>query len=220
MTDLFESEHVNAALYLTDLGHYLFKFKEGNKAAVKNLREAEVKAAFTGVNDDSGWIRSGIVRIGNNVKGPFFVYYRTRELKAMHFDDKSEFIICLPPTVLIGANGKFKLFALREEGFTKDAIVYCAPFPNVDPSDGRICWGTNDKPKVNPSKAEKVWELFFNSLFNDHLTDKKSKSHPKDIRKLYKFLEEEGVDYPLDDLVTTHKSIDEITENLIGAKHE
>lgn len=221
MSDLFQNDHIKAALYLTDLGHYLLKYKSDQASgavAVKNLREAEVRAAFTGLNADTGWVHPGMVRVGNSATGPFFVFYQPRVLREIQFVDGLSMNFYMPATMLIGAKDEFYLFALaKTNSFAKEEKLFHAPFPNVH-SDGKICWGSNEKPKVDPSKAYQIWNFFFESPFNGELADGKSKEFPKDVREQIK---KTGPVYTLLDMVPMpiKENLETITEKLIGGEN-
>jgi PRTRC genetic system protein B len=208
---------VKAALYLTDQGCYLLKAKTGNDGKdgviVKNLREADVCAAFTHSTKDSGWLPSGILRVGNTVSGPWFVYFAQRQTVKITLAQRGEFLIPLPATILFGYSGHYHLFALADKEISPSCLVYHAPFPNTD-DKGEICWGSNPKPKVDSDKAPSIWKLFFDSPFNDHYADGKSKTYRKDVRTL---LEKTvgAAEFPVEELVSMNINIGKMINQLV-----
>lgn len=223
MTDLFNSPHITGALYFTDQGHYLFKYKETNMwqshteenhVITKSIREPEVAAAFSHKGSDSGYLQEGVIRVGNNSKGAWFVFIRKPAKCNIEVAGTGKLTVPAPLLVFIAAEGLFYVFALAKKEFSPEAIAYNAPFPNVN-STGWICWGTeNGNPKVAPNKANQVVDLFFKSPFNNDLNNGKSKKFPDDIKGQLAMIN--GLDkYPTKDLVATHYTIGRIIEDHI-----
>ena len=70
----------NAAVYFVrEAGEYIFAARKDDRTISKFLRPADVKAAFTHQEDDTGWIGTNVVRIGNSSRGPWFIYRRGAE---------------------------------------------------------------------------------------------------------------------------------------------
>ena len=192
MSDLFANPHISAALYFTNQGHYIFKYKDEHMGvSSKALRTKEVAAAFTLQDSDSGWIPSGVMRTGHNAMGDWFIFFAKPLLVDIRFTKEKAITIPAPATVLLGMNDDYYLFAMGEEDFNPKGKVYSAPFPNVH-TDGRICWGSNQKPKVHHSSASQAWDLFFKSAFNGDLADHKCKKNPQDVREFLKGLSGES----------------------------
>ena len=219
--DPFSSPHVGAALYFTDQGQYLFKSKEKGGCTSKTLREPEVCAAFTRKGFDSGWLDSGILRTGNNPKGKWFVYLSTPKNVVIDLTGNEYLYIPTPMMLMIGADKSHFLFAMNiffVDQFKPDLPVFVAPFPNVR-HDGEICWGNNDQPKVEASKARDTLKQFFASPFNGDLANGKSKKYELDVRKMLEELDFGG-DYPVDDLVHTQMNVNQLVKRLIGRELE
>lgn len=221
--DLFDNEHITAALYFTDQGQYLFKYKplnswqnraEPGKAISKTLREREVSAAFTRKGSDSGWLQSGVIRVGVNSKGPWYVFWMKPDWGRINLFDDEMIQLPIPTTVLVGIKKEYYIFALAEDTFSPDFTVCNLPFPNVHP-DGRICWGKNAAPAVNAAEAATVWKLFFESGFNGDLVSRKSKKYPHDVRTRLKLLAGKK-DYPVKDLVSDGQSIGWLINRIVG----
>ncbi len=222
MDDLFGNPHITAALYFTDQGHYLFKYKpldnwrnhatEGEVVS-KTLREPEVCAAFTRKPTDSGWLQNGIIRVGNNSRGAWYVFWSKPTMANINFSDES-LVIPIPATVLVCARKEFYLFALATDTFSPQQSAFNAPFPNVH-QDGRICWGKNATPKPGTENAQEVWNLFFQAPFNADLAKGKSKKFPEDIRQQYPLLV--GMkEYPVKTLVSMRDTVGKHIDLLIG----
>lgn len=174
-----------AALYFLD-GHYLFRHKAQGGWANKFVTAADVQAAFTGKEQDSGWLQAGIVRVGQNARGPFFVYSPPAQKAEIWLGDE-RLTVPLPRTVLLCVGAEAYLFALNETHFSATARALVAPFPNVD-GDGRICWGRNAKPAADPARARQTWELFFAAPFNSDYMGNKCASEKTDVRVLLRGL--------------------------------
>ncbi len=223
MTDLFRSSHVTAALYFTDQGHYLFKYKEmkawqdspaDNHTISKSIREPEVAAAFSHIGSDSGYLQDGVIRVGNNSQGSWFVLVNKPAKYTIEIIGKGKMTIPVPLLVLIGAKGLFNIYALATKDFSPDAVAFHAPFPNVN-STGWICWGTGNKlPKVAANKANEVIDLFLKSPFNYDLKNGKSKSCSDDITKKYPLITNKD-QYPVKDMVSMNRSIGRIIDEHI-----
>jgi len=222
MEDLFVNPHITAALYFTDQGHFLFKYKQldtwrNNPAegisVSKTLREPEVCAAFTRKTTDSGWLQNGIIRVGNNSKGAWYVFWSKPTMAMITLGDES-MVIPIPATVLVSARKEFYLFALATDTFSPQWNAFDAPFPNVH-SDGRICWGKNAAPKPGTDHALDAWNLFFQSPFNGDMVTGKSKKYTTDIRVQYPLLVGKK-EYPVKTLKPTGDTIGKEIDQLIG----
>lgn len=203
-----------AALYFLD-GHYLFRSRSGRGWSSKFVTAWDVKAAFVGKETDSGWLLPGVVRSGSNRSGKWFVYSAPSQKTVISFDGEDGTIkIPLPRTVLIGNGSNYYLWSLVADRFDRNAIAYAAPYPNIH-GEGKICWGAATPPRADPERAREVWDLFFSTPFNNHLVDRKSKSHPDDVRLALR--ESAGKrEYPINDMQTTGASIGSLVNHLLG----
>ena len=223
MNDLLNNAHVRAGLYFTDQGHYLLAVKGRNnekEVTTKTLRDAEVRAAFTRAGQDSGWMMPGVIRKGNNALGPWYVYLCMATLQKVTIKGSGRMVIPLPGLVMVGAGDHHYLFAvdIKDAGkFNPSALVLCqAPFPNVH-SDGKICWGNNQAPRVDAGSAQQARDLFFESPFNADLTKDKSRKYPADCRMMLAELDLKDV-YPVKDLVKLHQAstLEERLKQIVG----
>lgn len=213
----------DAELFFLESGHYLFRsFVDGVRTS-KFVTARDVAAAFTQQESDSGYIPSGVVRVGANAGGPFFVYSAPRQkvtitLPRPDDGDASEATIPIPRTVLLGHGDNYYLWALRDDHFSINYDAYRAPFPNVYET-GRICWGGNRVENADATRARVIWEMFFKTPFNNDLANGKSTQSPNNVCTLLYGLNAANK-YPVSDLVPTHSDIktliDRILENRNG----
>ncbi len=201
--------NVQGALYFLD-GHYLFRYRNGSGLESKFVTAMDVAAAFSGVEQDTGWLAPGIVRTGHVSRGKWFVYSAPPQKVEIQVEGDSleTLTIPIPRTVLAGIGTQFYLWALHSKHFSSDEEAFHAPFPNVHPG-GAICWGTNTPGEAEAGRARKTWELFFGTPFNAHLAQNKSEAQPGDVRNLLRSLATQKVHkYPVGDLQPVNRSID------------
>ncbi len=226
--DPFTSPHVDAALYFLDQAQYLFQYKERSgvhnepaRTVSKILSAPDVSLAFTRKGFDSGWLGNGVIRAGRNQQGPFYVSFREPRFEKIVFQDKTEYTIPTPALLMVCARKAFFMAALNvlsQDEFTPKLPVFAAPFPNVDGRGGKICWGGNTSPSIDPMKAGGVMWLFFNSPFNKDLIDGKSIEFPKDVTEKYK--DGPYMSYPLVDLVDLKTTAAQWVDSIIGRDME
>jgi PRTRC genetic system protein B len=192
-----------AALYFLEDGHYLFRYRGGHSTVEsKFVTAADVKAAFSHAETDSGWIDPGIVRCGYGPQGNWFVQFLPMQRIEITLAGISWMAVPVPPLVLYGYGRTYGLFALKSKHFSPGAQVFAAPFPNVNARDGKICWGNNTPPEANTNTSQQAWKLFLEAPFTEHTIEGKSKKYPADIRPMLKELAEKSAGaYPLGDLV-------------------
>ncbi len=198
-----------AALFFLEDGHYLFRYQDEAGRQSKFVTATDVAAAFSGQDQDSGWLAPGVVRCGYGPRGPWFVYTTPPKKVTVQVLNKKEgsapqfclHTVPLPRTVLAGVGSTYALWVLKSQGFDPQVVTYHAPFPNVYP-DGRICWGQNTPPAAHHHVAEKVWNLFFQTPFNGDLAGGKSNAFPGDVRgQLTHLAARHAHRYPTSDLV-------------------
>ena len=191
-----------AALYFLEDGHYLFRYR-GDHSIVesKTVTAADVKAAFSRAETDTGWIDPGVVRCGYGPQGSWYVQFIPMQRFEITLAGFGQMTVPVPPLILYGIGRTYGLFALKAKHFSPNAQVYSAPFPNVDNKDGKICWGGNTPPEADHQNSLKVWKLFLEAPFSNHTIEQKSKQYPDDIRLMLKDLAGKGAGgYPLGDL--------------------
>ena len=115
--------------------------------------------------------------------------------------------IPLPGMIFIGQRKAYSLYAVKEYPAPKTTL-YKAPVPNLNNS---VCTGNVTFPHARINTIGQAIEAFFQSGFNNHLSQDKSQKHPDNILKMWEALK--GVsEYPLDDLVPAQKAIKKIVE--------
>ena len=201
------------ALYFLESGDYLFQELGESGRQAKFVRAQDVKAAFNQTEQDSGWMPAGVVRCGHNEQGPWYVYSTPPRGKATIQVDDKQLTVPLPRLVMLGVGHSSYLWALKDEHFSRDAQALHAPFPNVD-ANGGICWGNAHHGEADPTDAKQMFDLFFETVFNADLVDKKSVRFPQDVRKqLWVLHEQKARRYPLEDLKPVKSTIGQLIEH-------
>ncbi len=115
-----------------------------------------------------------------------------------------------PPLLFIGRERSYRMFALEDYPETERTKLYHAPFPNVHP-DGRICGGNADFPVCTARTIHSALEVFFESKFNTHLIDGKSRKHRDNVLAMWQDVAASGAEtYPIDDLIVAYYSMEQI----------
>jgi hypothetical protein len=205
------------ALYFLDGGHYLWREQDGISFKSKFVTAADVRAAFTQYEEDSGWMPAGVVRCGHLEKGGWFVYSAPEQKRKVILagSGEDEIEIPLPRTALMGIGKMFYLWALDGERFDPEMEVYQVPFPNIHP-DGGICWGVgNDPGEATAQRARAIWELFFALPFNADLANGKCMSERQDVRILLRSLAGKRK-FPVQELFSTGNGIGQTVEKILS----
>ena len=207
-----------AALYFLESGDYLFQRQNSSSAGSvsKFLNSVDVAASFSDVWLDTGWMDAGVLRWGRCEAGPWYVYSAPERRKYEVIGSDEKLVIPLPRLVMLAIGKGYHIFTIKAERLTPKTMLFKAPFPNVN-NGGNICWGSNSPIEANPARAREMYERFLQTPFNGDLADGKSRKHSTDVRQVLKELSESQVrSYPLDDLVSTEQTIDEIVRMRIG----
>jgi len=192
---------VRSALYFLE-GEYLLRYPNPNGpgAVSKFITAADVSAAFTHTEQDSGYVPAGVVRWGRCVRGRFFVYSTPPQKVTIQVKTES-LTVPIPRLVLLAIENTHYLWALKGQHFNKNDVAYHAPFPNIY-SDGKVCWGTNVPPVSEAEQARRAWDTFIQSGFNNDLANGKSREYHQDILVMLRDLHQRKVSkYPVADLV-------------------
>jgi PRTRC genetic system protein B len=183
-------------------GQFIVRYQENQQIITKFLSPTAIRQAFNQIPIDTGFLSEGIVRWGINQNGEWLVKFippQLTEIKLMEGNKLKSLVIPLPPLIFMGVAHTYYIWAIKTNTFVANAPLFHAPFPNVY-ENGSICWGNLQTPPVSNTNINQVWQLFFNSGFNDHLKAGKSKSQPHNIQEKLKTLTTKR-HYPLRDLI-------------------
>ncbi|MCP9496859.1 MAG: prokaryotic E2 ligase family D protein [Pyrinomonadaceae bacterium MAG19_C2-C3] len=202
--------NANAAVVFVQ-EQYLFQYVEDGIEHVKYVSPAAIRAAWSEEAIDSGWLEPDTLRCGVSAKGAWAVRLirpvqrRTLQFSKATMEDSiaPSLTLRLPPLVLAGINGKYHLWAVKEETVTGGTQLYYAPFPNVY-GDEHICFGSNPVPAVSDGGMRRALDLFFESPFTTASVSGKSRRYPEDVRLMLRQHALEAapdLPFPVDDLM-------------------
>jgi hypothetical protein len=146
-----------------------------------------VKAAFNDAFLDSGYLPSGVIRLGisRNVRWLAVHVPPATYTLTLHDDRKKTkpraLTVGLPGFVLCGYGNQYWIWAVKERQISARTPVFRYPLPNVG-GDGTMCFGANQPPQADGPTIMQAMQLFFDSPFNDHWAEAKAIGHPGDIR--------------------------------------
>jgi PRTRC genetic system protein B len=202
----------DAALYFLPQGHYLFRWREETGlSGSKFITADDLQAAFANSERDTGWLSPGIVRAGYGKNGDWFVLHIPPQKVTIQLLDMGNVTIPNPALVLAGSGRSYYLWALKEP-FSPQARIFDAPFPNVH-SGGQICWGNNTPPLASAASAQSIIRLFFDSPFNGHLVQGKTRRHQTDVREFLVKLEGKNK-FPVNQLIAERGTVNSNIERL------
>ena len=206
-----------AVLYFLEGGHFLFRHQDQKAWQSKFVTIQDVADSFTNTRTDTGWIGDGVIRAGRSPRGDWFVFAAPGQKQTLTLatpEGTETLTVPIPATVLIGVGNSYYLFAgAQYVPLGPSAGLFRAPFPNVY-SNGRICWGDNSRPPANHLVARAVWDMFFRTPFNTHLSNGKSKAHDNDVNEQLITLANMEK-YPLDDLIKESYSLDTMLQRIL-----
>jgi PRTRC genetic system protein B len=204
-----------AAIYFVD-DQFLFHGVEDSGAEqIKFVSSGSVREAFANEGLDTGWLPPGVNRYGIGSRGIWMVRWHDPTIYTMRLEGrKTPLRVPMPSLIWFGIKNNFYIFAAREKRFTPRATLYRAPLANVN-HHGLICFGKEDHPDVVKGGFERAWKAFWESEFNDHHDDGKSKRHPESINPLIAVLARaKARSYPVKDLVSMNTSLESAIERL------
>lgn len=123
-------------------------------------------------------------------------------------------VIPLPGLVFVGMEKRYNLWATatRERPTAKTPLYY-APTPNISRDRRGVCQGSADFPVCGSTTIWAAVTAFFESGFNNHLDNGKSKQAPDSILPLWKDLHMGKAEtYPVEDLVEARLTLGEIID--------
>lgn len=219
-----------AALYFLD-GNYQLSYRDGIVEKTKFLTPAQIGKAFA-VKDvfDSGWIEQSVLRFALLAKKRHKILSvlpsgkrkilitdpRSADEREMSNETTRETVleleVPLPTLLLLGIGRQYYLWATLEKTITPASKICAAPFPNLDKSGG-ICFGGNFAPECRLETIESVWQMIFDSPFNNHQMQNRTLSHKEDARKF--LLEISGKKtFPKNALIKTEYSVNDLWHSL------
>lgn len=212
-------------------GQYLYHYADHDGEHYKLVSPAALRSAFSGEPVDSGWLSTGVVRVGENAQGKWAVMWVPPQVHPLRVmlpalpkrrrgrprkgeagqralevgpDEIVDLRVPLPGIVLAGLGREYRAWAVASPYFEPKAPVYYPPVPNIFP-EGRVCWGENKAPVADGAAIGKAWQLFLDAPFNANLANGRSKTEAGDVRvKLVELWIQEAVEYPVFDLVPLH----------------
>ncbi|HMX30015.1 MAG TPA: hypothetical protein PKC13_30815 [Blastocatellia bacterium] len=209
-----------AALYFLE-GEYCFQSADESGLMEKFISPASVRAAFAKESLDSGWLPPGVNRYGSGAKGDWMVRWHAPAVYAVRLADlKRPLLVPMPSLVWIGQRHNYFIFAAKEGAFTPNATLYYAPLANVN-SSGLICFGRNPHPDVAQGGFDAAWWTFWEAPFNNDHSTGKSRVAPNGINQYLKKLSAEKASaYPLEDLVSMNRTLNQVIETLTRRGNE
>ncbi|MBA3634365.1 MAG: hypothetical protein H0W58_16385 [Acidobacteria bacterium] len=220
-----------AALFFLE-GHYQFNYLEGSVEKTKFLSPAQIGKAFA-IKDvfDSDWLVTNVIRFALGAKKKhkilsvlpagrrkiFITDPRTANERETDFENSAvdsvlELEIPLPSLLLLGCGQDYYLWATLDKFVSQQSKICAAPFPNLD-SSGSICFGKNTAPECRFDTIESVWNLIFNSPFNNHQAANRCRTHEDDARKLLFELKGKKI-FPKKALIKTNHTVSELWQSV------
>jgi hypothetical protein len=182
--------------------------KRGQSGATFMVDPADLASAVSGLSVTTGllprnalfWGKKGSVeRIG--------VYLKPQVWPLSVNGDKLTWHIPLPGMIFIGEGKRYELYAVKEYPVS-GTTLFNAPVPNLS---NAVCTGNVSFPKAGVKTIWQAVDAFFQSGFNNHLANGKSRQEPENILRIWRLLKGEQ-EYPLYDLVEAGTTIKKITQ--------
>ena len=118
--------------------------------------------------------------------------------------DRETWHVPLPGFIFIGEGKNYSMYAVKLPPTTPETKLYNFPAPNVG-GLGVTCQGNAPFPQASGPTIWDAAHVFFQSEFNKHLINSKSKTHPGNILDVWAELNEaEAQCYPVADLVSAN----------------
>ena len=207
---------VQARLLFLRSDEMLFQWNdETNNLQSKLIAHQDARIAFAKMEDDTGWLPNGVLRVGRNSRGAWVVYVAPPQVINISTDQNESLTIPIPMSLFVGWEHRYYLFALRGKTFDVDSAVYRAPYPNVY-ENGRICWGSHKVPVVTPGNIRRTWQFFFATTFNEHIASRKTKTHSDNALDLLRKLSAARKRiFPVKELVQQAHSVNTCIDTLL-----
>jgi PRTRC genetic system protein B len=124
--------------------------------------------------------------------------------------EKETWRVPLPGLVFEGKGTNYRIYAVKRRPDTPAEPLYLAPVPNMS---GSICTGNAPFPVAGAGTIMPAVAAFFESGFNTHLSNGKSRKHPTGVLAMWRELREAGAEaYPPDDLVEARMTVANMME--------
>ena len=215
-----------AALYFLE-GNYQLNYRDGSVEKTKFLTPSQIGKAFA-VKDvfDSGWVAKNVLRFALLAKKRHKILSvlpsgkrkilitdprpadERNNRDELNTDAILELEVPLPSLLLLGIGRQYYLWATLEKTITPESKICAAPFPNLDKSGG-ICFGGNFAPECHLDTLTSVWQMVFDSPFNNHQMQNRTLTHKEDARKF--LLEISGKKtFPKNTLIKTEHTVNDL----------
>ncbi|MCC6743631.1 MAG: hypothetical protein IT175_07185 [Acidobacteria bacterium] len=207
-----------AVILLTDF-QAVVHYRDGSGTCTRPVSLESVRAAFSALPVDCGWLDSRVRRVGFDCGRPFLVAsipggVRSLWIEAAGGDLRIE--VPMPPLVFFGSDGRWRVWAVTSDTFSPDLEAFHAPLPNLG-DDGGICWGANGVPDADPRSLDAALDLFWASPFSGHGARWRVSDEVGDVRQVLVSLQG-AARFPLDRLVPTGSSIGTLVDSLLGRR--
>ena len=214
-TNSLLAEDTAASLHFLKSNELMFVYRKDDAVHSKLVSLKDARIAFDQHGgEDTGWLPEGVIRAGRNIRGDWVVYVAPPQAVEIRTDQDEHLDIPIPMSLFLGWEHRYYLWSLKGKRFAPSLEVFKAPYPNVY-ENGRICWGSHKPPKVTPANIHRVWQFFFGTVFNNHITSNKTKSHQANALDLLRELAEtKKRRFPKDELVWVSRSVDACLENI------
>ena len=215
-----------AALYFLE-GNYQLNYRDGSVEKTKFLTPSQIGKAFA-VKDvfDSGWVAKNVLRFALLAKKRHKILSvlpsgkrkilitdprpadERNNRDELNTDAILELEVPLPTLLLLGIGRQYYLWATLEKTITPESKICAAPFPNLDKSGG-ICFGGNFASECHLDTLTSVWQMVFDSPFNNHQMQNRTLTHKEDARKF--LLEISGKKtFPKNTLIKTEHTVNDL----------
>jgi hypothetical protein len=195
------------------------RYRGNDPVSSFEVSPVSLAAAFSGMPLTTSLLPPGAIFLSRMAHFDHIALYlppTIRKLKSSW--RKKPYRIPTPPLVFVGKGQAYSIYALQKPYCADPGqSLYHAPFPNVHLQGfgfpGHICPGNVEFPVSSRSTILEAVKLFFDSDFNMHLVQSKSREFPDSIRKLWTRLDQtKAKTFPLDDLVYMRKTVKDLFE--------
>jgi len=221
--------HAQAEIIFAD--DQLLYHSRGSKGEhqYKVISPTAVKLAFDPQEEDSGWLPPNTVRLGSSGDRQWLIqvhppqrYTITLITDAQFRPTEEEYVtltVPLPGFIVFAIGAQVYLWAIKQT-FKPEMTLYQPPLPNAS-SNGLLCFGQNEKPLASPQTIDRIWQTWWQGIFNRDQTNDKSKQFQHDVRwQLWDVANSKKRRYPLKDLRPCRwKTCDEACDALLNRSH-